>query len=444
MAEMAESMCASWLRHVKRCSVVQTNWKPSFQWTINDEAFVREALNAACLFFHEHGFTIANPDNNGEIDFYKTMMQTECDVLGISTENEQREPHYFAVESAFHGDGLDSDYALRVASKVVRISLGLYFFCGVKHVMVAFATPTICPMVFRSVSEQIELARQFFQHDCFLSRGINIAVELYTNVPDGYRRYDKEIVELLCWMNPLVSDLSDPFLRAVSLRDMTIGGCRVHGSNLRLALNDLGIKAEQFFDRCSTYAGIWGMIQELHDTGGSRSRAIREFVSWMRKEQLNGALLTNAQIQRLAQEEHEAEAGGAQDNERDDAGFQERPVNRHRTFDIIVNDLVVASNLRMRPAALEAVRRYVEKENIASIDELRLIFGKEVNRYHETIIDEVSPHDSRRYKGPIVLSNGNRVLVCGEWIDEPSPRANWPLFIQRAHDVGVEIVQHIE
>ena len=30
--EMGESLFYSWLRHVKECQIVQTNWKPSSQW----------------------------------------------------------------------------------------------------------------------------------------------------------------------------------------------------------------------------------------------------------------------------------------------------------------------------------------------------------------------------------------------------------------------------
>lgn len=30
--EMGESLCASWLRHVKGCQIVQTNWSNSPTW----------------------------------------------------------------------------------------------------------------------------------------------------------------------------------------------------------------------------------------------------------------------------------------------------------------------------------------------------------------------------------------------------------------------------
>lgn len=34
--EMGESLFYSWLRHVKECQIVQTNWKVSSQWSLSD------------------------------------------------------------------------------------------------------------------------------------------------------------------------------------------------------------------------------------------------------------------------------------------------------------------------------------------------------------------------------------------------------------------------
>ena len=35
--EMGESLFYSWLRHVKECQIVQTNWTTSPQWTLRHE-----------------------------------------------------------------------------------------------------------------------------------------------------------------------------------------------------------------------------------------------------------------------------------------------------------------------------------------------------------------------------------------------------------------------
>ena len=33
-SEMRESLILSWLRHIKECQIVQTNWKPSSKWEL--------------------------------------------------------------------------------------------------------------------------------------------------------------------------------------------------------------------------------------------------------------------------------------------------------------------------------------------------------------------------------------------------------------------------
>jgi len=57
--EMGESLFYSWLRHVKECQIVQTNWTTSPQWTLQhtDEL---SALMAASdkLFWEKRGYHI--------------------------------------------------------------------------------------------------------------------------------------------------------------------------------------------------------------------------------------------------------------------------------------------------------------------------------------------------------------------------------------------------
>lgn len=49
--EMGESLALSWLRHVKKCSIVQANWKPSFEWEERDDWFAEQALQEAHEYF---------------------------------------------------------------------------------------------------------------------------------------------------------------------------------------------------------------------------------------------------------------------------------------------------------------------------------------------------------------------------------------------------------
>lgn len=42
--EMGESLFYSWLRHVKECQIVQTNWTTSSQWQLSNEDRLEEIM----------------------------------------------------------------------------------------------------------------------------------------------------------------------------------------------------------------------------------------------------------------------------------------------------------------------------------------------------------------------------------------------------------------
>lgn len=49
--EMGESLFYSWLRHVKECQVVQTNWKPSPSWQLQDEDGIKRFMDLTDSYF---------------------------------------------------------------------------------------------------------------------------------------------------------------------------------------------------------------------------------------------------------------------------------------------------------------------------------------------------------------------------------------------------------
>ena len=77
--EMGESLLYSWLRHVKNCQVVQTNWKPSPNWKMQNAEEQRELMKISDEYFQQHGEYDIFKKN--EID--QLLSQAEVDVLGI-------------------------------------------------------------------------------------------------------------------------------------------------------------------------------------------------------------------------------------------------------------------------------------------------------------------------------------------------------------------------
>ena len=120
--EMGESLCYSYLRHVKSCWLVQTNWKSSQHWKT-----YRSGDDLEEMYRNMKG----KFDRDGEV-FKKTktasqfMKQGEIDVIGIDQEG-----GVHALDVAFHesgllyGDGNDN----RVLKKLLRTYMLLCAYC---------------------------------------------------------------------------------------------------------------------------------------------------------------------------------------------------------------------------------------------------------------------------------------------------------------------------
>lgn len=142
--EIAESMIYSWLRKVKNCRLVQTNWKPAPEWTpLNSERL--ECLKAASESYFsevltkmddsfisdadstefEASDTLTDTSAESSLIFKKTanlsqlIAQTECDVLGLCLEDGNYKA--FAVEVAFHENGLNYSGGRKVTAKKMGI-----------------------------------------------------------------------------------------------------------------------------------------------------------------------------------------------------------------------------------------------------------------------------------------------------------------------------------
>ena len=74
--EMGESLFYSWLRHVKECQVVQTNWKPSPSWSLYDEEWLGSFMKMSSeRFSQKFGLLKAN---------LRFGFSTACANFGVS------------------------------------------------------------------------------------------------------------------------------------------------------------------------------------------------------------------------------------------------------------------------------------------------------------------------------------------------------------------------
>ena len=82
--EMGESLFYSWLRHVKECQIVQTNWKVSSQWDFQHEDEIEAMLQELDTYFEQtYNYKVFKKNSS----LSQIIQQGECDVLGINMQN---------------------------------------------------------------------------------------------------------------------------------------------------------------------------------------------------------------------------------------------------------------------------------------------------------------------------------------------------------------------
>ena len=152
---MGESLFYSWLRHVKECQIVQTNWTTSGQWPLMHDDELEEIKSVTNDYFHEkYGYDIYKKTAS----LSQLLQQAESDAVGIAIQDGFNK--VFAVDVAFHGAGLN--YGDRVSTiqkiirKYLRTAMCIYGYLDTRDAEIIFASPKINRSVLEGVLPCIE------------------------------------------------------------------------------------------------------------------------------------------------------------------------------------------------------------------------------------------------------------------------------------------------
>lgn len=164
--EMGESLFYSWLRHVKACQVVQTNWKVSRQWELHNEKKLSLLMAAVDKHFSErYKYSVFK----GNTSLNQLLQQGECDVLGIHTEDGKNQT--FAIDVAFHENGLNygdrATTVMKVIEKCARTAFCLYGYLGATDSEIIFASPKINRAVLNDLEPCISDLNDIFNENDF-------------------------------------------------------------------------------------------------------------------------------------------------------------------------------------------------------------------------------------------------------------------------------------
>lgn len=207
--EMGESLFYSWLRHVKECQIVQTNWKVSPKWQLQHEEELADLMAVTDRHFEsKYGYKIYKKKSS----LSQLIQQGECDAVGVSIQAEGS--RYYAVDVAFHESGLNygtrTETVMKVISKSLRTAMCLYGYMDTKSAEIAFASPKINPAILSDLKPCIQDVNEILRE-----RGFDFAVRVIAN-----EEFNDAVLQPILLMSDDVADTSELFLRSYQMFTM--------------------------------------------------------------------------------------------------------------------------------------------------------------------------------------------------------------------------------
>ncbi len=207
--EMAESLFLSWLRHVKKCQIVQLNWKPSSSWDISNEQQVENIMNKYRKYFRrKYDRELFGKKENQS--YTQVLKQGEIDILGIELTGNKIGSIY-AVDVSFHEQGLlyvnSKETVVRVVKKMIRSAMIIKGYFGMNKGEIIFASPKINPSTYDL------LKKEFTKINSLMSKTeFNFTFRLF-----GNDDFENGILAPVVYLSKNVADTSELFMRSIKM-----------------------------------------------------------------------------------------------------------------------------------------------------------------------------------------------------------------------------------
>lgn len=206
--EMGESLFYSWLRHVKECQVVQTNWKPSPSWQLRNEEELKRFMDTTDAHFeNKYGYGVYKNNSLSQL-----LAQAEVDALGISLSDSGTE--IYAIDVASHESGLNyggrKETVTRVIKRFIRTVLCMIGYFGVTKGEVIFASPKI----HHAIINDLELCTADL-NALFLENNYHFTARIIANDD-----FNELVLKPILIASDGVSDTSELFMRGYQLVNM--------------------------------------------------------------------------------------------------------------------------------------------------------------------------------------------------------------------------------
>ncbi|UOG93859.1 MAG: hypothetical protein L3K52_09095 [Candidatus Thiothrix sulfatifontis] len=169
--EIGESLVLSWLRHTKKCQLVQMNWKPSVEsWDLMNKSVIEQVMRESDDYFkHEHDYGIYKKNTS----LSQLIKQAEIDVMGVSYAGGLRS--IYAVDVAFHESGLNygpkDETIMKIVKKLLRTAMCVHGYFDCSEGDIIFASPKINYNKYSGISfPELKKRNVLIYKDCFFRK----------------------------------------------------------------------------------------------------------------------------------------------------------------------------------------------------------------------------------------------------------------------------------
>ena len=141
--ETLQTLLLSWLRSVKRCQLVQTNWKSSSKLELKHKEVLEQMIqNCSNVLKSKYGYNLHNGNSSKE----QLFVQSERDLIGVSYDGSSQK-HIYAIDAAFNemelSYGTKEETVFRVIKKCIRTAICMYGYFDFDNGTIIFISPKI-------------------------------------------------------------------------------------------------------------------------------------------------------------------------------------------------------------------------------------------------------------------------------------------------------------
>lgn len=303
MIDIGESLMFTWLKHVEGCRIVQSNWRTSKDWEIEEnvkneiEQIVESAQSKLGILKYR-----STKDKSAVAS--KMLNNLECDLLGYNSQRHE----YVAVEVAFHGSGLHYvptrytackngiEYtANKVVTKLFSAAMALYAYLNVTKARIIFVSPFTSPAFESAVREAMKALKKIFNGRI---KKFSYTFQFITN-----KEFKKEVLERVRECSSVGADPNELYIRSRMLDSKCIDGAGIdtdedldddedvlgegHDANFRRATTFLKMTNRRLKSAIKTEKGLYEILIRLKnegmDEGGWAQMGVREEYRRMNK-----------------------------------------------------------------------------------------------------------------------------------------------------------------